>query len=163
MQRQSARRSVGSVPKGKEQMTETAPKLPARPLTPSYARACVSDAMHTGVISCPPDVSMESVARIMTANRVHSVVVGGLGLGPAWGVVTDRDVLAAGGAAADRLAGSCAAGEVVSIGPDEPLEAAVELMLRHGVSHLVVAGPGGGPPLGILSSLDVAGVIAWGR
>ena len=45
----------------------------------------------------------------------------------------------------------------------EPLERAVELMLEHGVSHVVVADPDGGPPLGIVSSLDVAGVIAWGR
>lgn len=147
-------------------MSETTPNLPARPgnfLTPSYGRARVADAMHPGVISCPPDVSMESVARIMTSNRVHAVVVNGLGLGPAWGVVSDRDVLAAAGAPSEKLAGTCTTEEVVSVGPDEPLGRAVELMLEHGVSHVVVADPDGGPPLGILSSLDVASVIAWGR
>jgi hypothetical protein len=36
-------------------------------------------------------------------------------------------------------------------------------MLAHHVSHLVVIQPGTGRPIGILSTADVAGVIAWGE
>ena len=44
-------------------------------LTPSLEHARVADAMRAGVISCPPDTSMEDVARIMASNHVHAVVV----------------------------------------------------------------------------------------
>jgi hypothetical protein len=33
-------------------------------------------------------------------------------------------------------------------------------MARYGVSHVIVTETGGGPPIGILSSLDVAGEVA---
>jgi CBS domain-containing protein len=47
--------------------------------------------------------------------------------------------------------------------PSEPLRAAVELMRRHGVTHLLVGDPKSDHPIGVLSSLDVAGIVAWGR
>ena len=36
-------------------------------------------------------------------------------------------------------------------------------MLANGVSHLVVTDAEAGRPIGILSTLDVAGVLAWGE
>lgn len=132
-------------------------------LTPSLEHARVADAMRAGVISCPPDTSMEDVARIMASNHVHAVVVSGLAEGPPWGVVTDRDLLRVASEATDRLAGSCATTDPVMVRPSERLTAAVDLMERHGVSHLLVGDPGGDHPIGVLSSLDVAGLVAWGR
>jgi CBS domain-containing protein len=38
-----------------------------------------------------------------------------------------------------------------------------ELMLTKGATHLVVIDPGLQRPIGILSTLDVAGVLAWGE
>ena len=35
-------------------------------------------------------------------------------------------------------------------------------MISHGVHHLVVVAAETGRPIGILSELDVAGIIAWG-
>ena len=35
-------------------------------------------------------------------------------------------------------------------------------MLKHGVSHVVVVDPDTEQPTGILSTLDVIGVLAWG-
>jgi CBS domain-containing protein len=49
-------------------------------LTPSFDHARVRDAMHPGVIACLPDTPMEAVARIMTTNHVHAVVVAGAAL-----------------------------------------------------------------------------------
>ncbi len=36
-------------------------------------------------------------------------------------------------------------------------------MVRNRVSHLVVTDAEAGRPIGILSTLDVAGVLAWGE
>jgi CBS domain-containing protein len=131
-------------------------------LTPSWERARVGDAMRTGVISCPPDTAMDTVARIMATNHVHAIVV--LGGNAPWRVVTDADVLRVASDAADHLAGSCASDPPVMVKPSELLSAAVELMERHRVTHLLVGDPeSSSPPMGVLSSLDVAGIIAWGR
>jgi CBS domain-containing protein len=54
-----------------------------------------------------------------------------------------------------------AATEPVTIGPASPLGQAVQLMEQHEVTHLVVVDAG--RPVGVLSTLDVAGVLAWGR
>jgi CBS domain-containing protein len=130
-------------------------------LTPSYEHARVADAMRTGVIGCPPDTSMEAVARMMATNHVHAVVV--LAGGAPWGVVTDRDLLGVGPDAADRLAGSCATADPLMVKPDDPISRAVELMEEHGVTHVLVGESQMRPPIGVISSLDVAGIVAWGR
>jgi len=46
--------------------------------------------------------------------------------------------------------------------PHEPLEKAARRMTEHGVSHLVVIDVVGQRPLGVLSTLDVAGFLAEG-
>jgi CBS domain-containing protein len=147
-------------------MTDTKAQLGALEssyLTPSFEHARVRDALHLGVITCLPDTPMDTVARIMATNHVHVVVVSGLGGLEPWGVVTDRDVMAVAADARDRLAGSCASGELVKVGPDDRLADAVKLMREHGVSHLMVVDSARGVPVGVLSTLDVAGVVAWGR
>lgn len=44
----------------------------------------------------------------------------------------------------------------------EPLERAAQLMVKHRLAHLLVMGPGE-MPIGVISTLDVAGAIAWGE
>lgn len=131
-------------------------------LTPSVEHARVADAMRSGVITCPAGATMSTVARIMATEHVHAVVVTGLEGDRPWGVVADRDVLVA-ASDPDRPASWCANTELVGIRPSERLDAAVRLMLEHGVTHLLVVDSESGPPIGVLSSLDVAGIIAWGR
>jgi CBS domain-containing protein len=130
---------------------------------PSFRDARVADAMRPGVIACAPDSSMRDVARIMSTNHVHAVVVRGVAGGRGWGVVTDRDLLRVASGAEDRDAGSCASEVLVTIAPDESLEVACELMRAHGVSHVMVVEPDGNHPVGVVSTLDVAGIVAWGR
>lgn len=115
------------------------------------------------MISCPPDTSMEAVARIMATNHVHAVVITGLAGGGPWGVVSDGDLLEVAREAPDRLAGSCATRDPVMVTPSQRLEEAVELMRRDGLTHVLVGDPDAGRPIGVLSSLDVAGIVAWGR
>src|SRR5213083_514189 len=60
----------------------------------------VGQAMHVGLVSCAVETPLRSVARILSAHRVHCVVVFDHGAEPdearlLWGIVSDRDVAAA--------------------------------------------------------------------
>jgi CBS domain-containing protein len=136
---------------------------------PPLEIATVSDAMHPGIIACPADTPLRSVARIMSNHRVHSVAVMGIaddgdpGNPPVWGIVSDLDLVRRGvRTGLDRTAGECAIAPVVTIDASAPLREAGALMVSDRVHHLVVVAPGMGRPIGILSTLDVAGIIAWG-
>jgi CBS domain-containing protein len=130
-------------------------------LMPSFEHACVGDVMRHGVISCEPETSLRSVARIMASYHIHAVVVA-LG-GDVWGIVSAVDVLQLAGSEGERLtAGQIAATEFVTVAPDAPLKEAAHLMREHEVAHLIVTSAAGSP-VGVLSTLDVAGTFAWGE
>lgn len=137
-------------------------------LMPSYDEAHVRDAMRAGIFTCPPETPLKTVARMMASYHVHCVVVTssdpeGVSERP-WRVVSDLDLVhAAGMDAMDRTAGGTAATELVIVAADDTLAHAAQLMTDHHVSHLVVIQPASGRPVGVLSSLDIAGVIAWGE
>jgi CBS domain-containing protein len=124
----------------------------------------VADAMHHGVVTCDVDTPLSKVAQIMVGHWIHCVVVSSRTEQelPPWGVVSDLD-LAAGfrhDGAADTPAGEVAATPAVMVWMREPLGRAVQLMTEHGVSHLVVIDRGSSRPVGVLSTLDVARVVA---
>jgi CBS domain-containing protein len=138
-------------------------------LMPSLEHATVSDAMHPGILSCEPDATLTELAQMMATEHVHCVAVAGITHQEkpqtfVWGIVSDLDLIAAGirndteGTARD-LAGQ----PVITVKPSMPLRDAGELMLTHRASHLVVIDAEAGRPIGILSTLDVAGVLAWGE
>jgi CBS domain-containing protein len=130
---------------------------------PRFDEASVVDAMRVGVISCPPDTSLTDVARIMATYRIHCVVVNEMEGAKPVGVIADIDLAAAASSGArQRTAGELARTEPVSVAPDDSLERAGQLMAEHEVSHLVVIQPHSGHPVGVLSALDLAGVLAWG-
>ena len=52
---------------------------------------------------------------------------------------------------------------IIAVEPTMPLREAGELMIDHGASHVLVISPEGQRPVGVLSTLDVAGVLAWGE
>ena len=92
--------------------------------------------------------------------RIRSIVVLDVEGGP-WGVRLDLDLAAAAGPDLDtRKVGEVAGPAGDGARGGEPAHAA-ELMAEHGVSHLVVV-PRTTDPVGVLSTLDVAGVLAWG-
>jgi CBS domain-containing protein len=147
-------------------MTRPGMQMPSQSgsyVMPSFRRARVTDALHPGVITCPSDSSMEDVARIMATNHVHAVIVRGVTTGGGWAVVTDRDLLAVAGDAADQRADDCASELLVTVSLDESLEVVCELMRAHNVSHVMVVDPNGNEPVGVVSTLDIAGIVAWGR
>lgn len=135
---------------------------------PSLEHARARDAMRHGVLTCPPETSLTTVARMMSHNHVHAVVVTRPDAESdaqelAWGVVTDRDVLRARRAPDDATAGGSASRDVVTVAADDPLDFVAEQMLEHGASHAVVTGRSTERPVGVISTLDVAGVVGWGR
>jgi CBS domain-containing protein len=124
----------------------------------------VEEAMHRGVVGCPYETPLPTVAHTMATRRVHCVV----GLGDIteddtqlWGVVSDRDVVAAAAAGTEEraTAGGSAATEVLTIGPRETLRRAAQVMTEHDLSHLIVVEPDSDRPLGVLSTLDIAAVV----
>ena len=127
----------------------------------------VADAMHQGVVSCPADTPLQTVAAIMAERRIHCVVVSDgaseleLNGGP-WGVISDLDLVASIDDLGSRTAASAAATPVVMVAPQEPLRRGAQLMTEYGTAHLVVVDPATSRPLGVLSTLDVARTLANG-
>jgi CBS domain-containing protein len=129
---------------------------------PRFEDATVVDAMRLGVVSCAADTPLREAARIMATYRMHSVVVFDLDGGP-WGVVSDLDLVAAAGEDLERrTVGDVARTELVTVSGGESLARAAQLMKERKVAHLVVVQSDDGHPVGVLSTLDVAGVMAWG-
>jgi CBS domain-containing protein len=134
-------------------------------LLPHLNHATVADAMHPGILACDAETSLTELARMMSTHHVHSIVVEGAGdERPVWGIVSDFDVLRA-GMSADRpnRAADVARQPVIKLDTTAPLREAAELMLSKLASHVVAVDPQTRRPVGILSTLDVAGVLAWGE
>ncbi len=138
-------------------------------LLPHFDHATVGDAMHPGILSCDAEASLTEVARMMSTHHVHCIVVEGMSRregdgGSAWGIISDLDLLRAGiGDDAPDTAGELAQQQLVRVPTTSPLRAAAELMLSEDTSHIVAFNPETNRPVGILSTLDVAGVLAWGE
>ena len=138
-------------------------------LLPHFDHATVADAMHPGILSCNREATLSDVARMMSTHHVHCLVVGGAAEGepvqaPVWGMISDLDLLRA-GLRPDALdtAGHLAQRSVTTVATTAALRDAAELMLTNGTSHVVAVNPETGRPVGILSTLDIAGVLGWGE
>jgi CBS domain-containing protein len=130
---------------------------------PTLSHIRVSDCMHHGILSCAADAPLGEVAAIMARHHVHAVAVTRTPAGRPVGVVSDLDVVAAAATGEEPSALQAAATESPTISAVDSLLHAAQRMTEHGVSHLVVVDGAGGFPVGILSTLDVAGVYAQGR
>ena len=138
-------------------------------LMPHFDHATVADAMHPGILSCEPDATLTEVARMMSTHHVHCIVVtaaaeGASGETPVWGIISDIDLLRAGiRPGAVGTAAELAQRPFVMVDTTTVLRDAAELMLKNGISHVVAVNPATKRPTGILSTLDIAGVLAWGE
>jgi CBS domain-containing protein len=127
----------------------------------------VVDAMHPGMISCPPETPLRTVARMMASYRVHAILVHAhegekLLTGSEWGVVTDADLVrAAHDQDLDALAArQLAATPAVTVATAEPLTRAIQLMVEHEITHVIAVERRSGRPLGVVSTLDVARALS---
>jgi CBS domain-containing protein len=82
-----------------------------------------------------------------------------------WGVVSDLDLVKAANAGeiGDRTAGGTAITPVVMVERDDTLAHAAQLMSEHEITHLVVVDPRTERPVGVLSTLDLAGALTDAR
>jgi CBS domain-containing protein len=150
-------------------MSSEAVTMEARRPVPTFDQARVADVMHPGVLTCPPDTPLTTVARMMGRYRVHAIVVTDLeaegeGERP-WRVVSDLDLAAAAAAGdfSEMSAAGVAATEVVTVPGNESLRQAARLMSEHAVSHLIVTSPRSSLPVGIVSTLDLAVAMPGSR
>jgi CBS domain-containing protein len=118
------------------------------------------------MISCPPETPLPTVARMMASYRVHAIVVHAhedqaLDAG-SWAVVNDADLVRAAldGELESSTAGRIAATPVLVIGTTDTLDQAMQLMVEHEASHLVVIERHARRPIGVVSTLDVARAVA---
>ena len=106
---------------------------------------------------------------MMSTHHVHCIVVGGTADGggeesPVLGIVSDFDVLrAAMRPDAPDTASELTRQPVMKVETTSPLRDAAELMLAKSASHVVAVNPVTKRPVGILSTLDVAGIVGWGE
>jgi CBS domain-containing protein len=116
--------------------------------------------MRRGVVTCDPASRLAAVAATMTSNAFHAAVI----LAPESPralVVTDLDLIrAALSGGAEQTAAEIAREPMATIGPAAPLENAVALMAERDLAHLLVAEPEADWPAGVVSSFDVASVLA---
>jgi CBS domain-containing protein len=128
------------------------------------AAITVGDVMHKGVLSCSADTPLSAVAELMSAKRVHCIVVAGEADVPAavWGVISDLDLVAAANVRDldAQAAGGSAASPAVTIEPGDTLRRAAQLMTEHATAHLIVVDRTSGRPAGVVSTLDIAGALA---
>jgi CBS domain-containing protein len=143
----------------------TVNRTAGRRRAPRLEHVRVGDAMHAGVVTCAATTPLRDVARILVEHRIHCVAVPDVAGtdASAWGIVSDLDVVGAAvsGDVEGLTAGRIAASEALAISDDDVLERAAQLMTEHHVAHLVVVGAASGRPVGVLSTLDVAGLLAW--
>ena len=130
-----------------------------------FLDAKVEDVMTKGLISCPPETPLRSVARLMAKNGVHSVFVFDYGreddeTSELWGLVSDLDLVAAAWGDLERTAGESAVTPLVYVERGDALEHAAQLMAETGVSHLAVLDSRVGRPVGVVSTLDIARAVA---
>ena len=127
----------------------------------------VIDAMHPGLISCPLDTPLRTVARMMATYRVHAILVTAHGEeelsgGGLWGIVSDTDLLRAAESADldEQPAREIATTPVYTVATSDELERAAQLMVEHEVSHLIVIERRSTRPIGVISTLDIARALA---
>lgn len=132
-------------------------------LRPSFRNASVVDVMTRGIITCAPETSLKMVAELMATHRVHAVAVGGIAADHlVWGVIDSLDLVRAlRDPDALGFAEAISRQPALAIEPEAALSEAARLMDEGNVAHLVVVDSE--RPVGVISTLDIAGAAAWGR
>jgi CBS domain-containing protein len=134
-------------------------------VTPRLEHARVADAMRHGVLSCPVDASLRDAARTMSRHHVHMIVATDPTDDSPVGTLSDSALLSAlldAGGEDPPLEGLVDR-SFQTISSDEHLAVAARLMRDDGTAHLLVRDAHNGKPIGMVSTLDVAGILAWGE
>ncbi len=123
--------------------------------------------MHPGIVFCIPQAPVRTVAQIMAQRRIHAVVVSDLDM-PVWkhrwGVISDLDLVRAFESDVHRVtAAEIASEEPLTVDVEEPLAVAARVMAEHRVMHLIAVEGDPARAVGVVSTLDLAEVMAEAR
>src|SRR5947199_343122 len=116
----------------------------------------VHDAMTTAPATCEPTTSLRVVAQLMDVHDCAAIPVARNG--ELVGIITDRDIACRGVAkvsnAPDLPVSEFMTSPVIAVGPDDPLDAAAELMQENCIHHLPVI-TSEGRVIGMLAQSDL--------
>jgi predicted transcriptional regulator len=133
---------------------------PAQTGSDLLADKSVSEYASPEILSCAPDAPLGEAAWLMAEHRVHALVLADEEAGEP-PVLSDTDLIGAveSGDFDQLCARDVAATEAVSVGNDDPLRRAAQLLSSHGVTHLIVRDHQR-MPVGVISTQDIARAIA---
>jgi len=117
----------------------------------------VGEVMHRGAVTCAPAASLQEAVRILSDGDVGALVVVG-NAGELLGILSQVDVLRHYGEnLAERQVGEIMSPAVLTVQPDTPVQAAINIILNSGVHRLVVttSSPNGAIPVGVVSTTDI--------
>ena len=128
--------------------------------TPATLDAMVRQIMSPGVVSLPAGSTLRDACGAMTRHNVHAVVVVDR-VGHPIGLLTAAAVVACRGLDLDvRPVGLEMDEEIVLVSPTANGEAAAALLDRPGVTHLLVATSPDSAAEGVVTSHDIARLLA---
>jgi CBS domain-containing protein len=121
--------------------------------------------MHRGVLCVPLHTPLTKVAEMMARYQVHCVVAldeRGEHQTRVWGLIPAAELvrIATVDELENRTAGPSATSGAVIVEPADSVYDAARLMSESEVEHVIVVDPVSNRPVGILSTLDVARVLA---
>jgi CBS domain-containing protein len=117
----------------------------------------VREVMADVKVRLRPEDTLRSAASALRDARTGLAIV----VTPSGAVLTERDVLRAIAASADldtTPVRDYMTPDPIAVEPESPLDAACDLMIAHGVRHLLVGE--GGTLVGVLNMRDVVGVLS---
>ena len=121
----------------------------------------VREVMTPGVVSVPGDASLKQAYGALTAHRVHALLVverkSGLPIGWVNAAGLLRSIVEG---HARQTAGQAICEPVHTISPSATVRDAVDLLLKPGVSHVLVAHYGAASGEGVVSAVDVVRLAA---
>ena len=146
-------------------MTTPLDVVSTRPGAPRLHQVSAGEAMHRGVLCVPLHTPLTKVAQMMARYQVHCVVAldeRGEYQTRVWGLIPAAELarIATVDELENRTAGPSATSGVVTVEPADSVHDAARLMAENGVEHVIVVDPVSNRPVGILSTLDVARVLA---
>jgi CBS domain-containing protein len=125
----------------------------------------VDQVMRARVLTCGPETPLRDLARMMVTHAVHAVVVVDRDADDTpfmTGIVSDQHVARAAIEGREPVARDIADAQTATVSAGWTLEQAAAELLRTGSAHVVVT-DGRGYPIGMLSTLDLARIVAWGH
>jgi len=123
--------------------------------------------MTPAPLAVPDDMTVLELARLIHARGARHILVTDTG-GRLQGVISDRDVIRCFGPSEfpdesllkQITTGQIMSTDIISIGPQEPLQRAVSMIVRHGISCLPVMMPDG-TLVGIITNTDLHMVLDY--